>query len=43
LNTSTHTNMHELFGIANIKSMEHLALLVRQKHLVSAAGEEVYM
>jgi cholesterol oxidase len=43
LNTSTHTNMHELFGIANIKSMEHLALLVREKHLVSAAGKEVYM
>ena len=43
LNTSTHTNVHELFGIANIKSMEHLALLVREKHLVNAQGEEVYM
>jgi cholesterol oxidase len=43
LNTSTHTNMHELFGIANIASMEHLALLVREKHLVSYDGKEVYM
>jgi cholesterol oxidase len=43
LNTSTHDAMHELFGIANIASLEHLSLLVRTKHLVSAKGEEVYM
>ena len=43
LNTATHDAMHELFGIANIASLEHLALLVREQHLVSAAGKEVYM
>ena len=43
LNTATHDAMHELFGIGNIASLEHLALLVREQHLVSAAGKEVYM
>jgi cholesterol oxidase len=43
LNTGTHDAMHELFGIANIASLEHLSLLVRTKHLVNAKGEEVYM
>ncbi len=43
LNEATHDALHELFGTANIKSMEHLALLVRTKHLVDADGGEVYM
>ena len=43
LNTATHDNLHELFGVANIASMEHLSLLVRTKHLVDAKGGEVYM
>ena len=43
LNEATHEALHEMFGIANIGALEHLALLVRKKHLVDAKGDEVYM
>ncbi len=43
LNEATHDALHEMFGTANIRSLEHLGLLVRTRHLVNAAGEEVYM
>ncbi len=43
LNTATHEALHEMFGVANIKSFEHLALLVRNGHLVGADGGEIYM
>lgn len=43
LNTATHEALHEMFGIANSTSFEHLATLVRKGHLVAANGDEVYM
>lgn len=43
LNEATHEALHEMFGVANIRALEHLSLLVRTKHLVNAKGEEVYM
>jgi cholesterol oxidase len=43
LNNDTHSALHEMFGIANIKSFEHLALLVRKRKLVNDRGEDVYM
>lgn len=43
LNEATHDALHEMFGTANMHSLEHLSLLVRAKHLVNAKGEEVYM
>ncbi|MBA3767258.1 MAG: alpha/beta fold hydrolase, partial [Acidobacteria bacterium] len=43
LNTATHDAMHELFGIANISTFNHLAMLVRAGHLVNARGEDVYL
>jgi cholesterol oxidase len=43
LNEATHQALHEMFGVANIHALEHLALLVRTKHLVDAKGNEVYM
>lgn len=43
LNAATHDALHEMFGIANVTSFEHLAELVRHGHLVSAKGEEIYM
>ncbi len=42
LNDVTYKNLHELFGIANISTFEHLALLVRKCHLVSADSSEIY-
>ena len=43
LNEATHSALSEFFGIANIRSLEHLTRLVRTKHLVNAEGGEVYM
>lgn len=43
LNEATHEALHEMFGVANIRALEHLSLLVRTKHLVDAKGNEVYM
>ncbi|KST66741.1 alpha/beta fold hydrolase [Mastigocoleus testarum] len=43
LNDATYKNLHELFGIANLSTFEHLALLVRECHLVSADSSEIYV
>lgn len=43
LNTATHDTLHETFGVANIGAFEHLALLVRKGHAVSANGDEKYL
>ncbi|MEO9801986.1 MAG: GMC family oxidoreductase N-terminal domain-containing protein [Reichenbachiella sp.] len=43
LNQELHDNLHELFGIANITALEHLAELVRKKHVVTMEGEDIYM
>jgi cholesterol oxidase len=43
LNTPTHEALHEMFGIANIKAFEHLALMVREGRLVTADGKDAYM
>jgi cholesterol oxidase len=32
-----------MFGVANIRALEHLSLLVHTKHLVDAKGNELYM
>lgn len=38
-----HDNLHELFGIGNIATFEHLAEMVREQHVVSDDGEEIYL
>jgi cholesterol oxidase len=43
LAVATHDTLHELFGVANIEAFEHLAQIVRRKHVVDAAGKDVYM
>jgi len=43
LNDTLHNNLHELFGVANISSFEHLALMMRKGTVVSAKGEDIYM
>jgi cholesterol oxidase len=43
LNRSTHDALHEMFGIANIHAMEHLALMVRAGGLRSADGQDIYL
>ena len=43
LNTATHEALHEMFGIANIASFEHLAMMVREGHVIRADGDETYL
>lgn len=43
LNEATHTALHEMFGVANIESFEHLARMVRAERLVSADGADTYI
>ena len=43
LNAATHNALHEMFGVANIKAFEHLALMTRQGHLVRADGADIYL
>lgn len=43
LNLATHKAMHEMFGVANIKAMDHLATMINAGHLVDYNGNEVYM
>ncbi len=38
-----HDNLHELFGVGNISTFEHLALMVREKKVVSHDDKDVYM
>jgi len=43
LNQLTHDTLHELFGVANIRAFEHIALLARTGHLVNFEGGDVYL
>jgi cholesterol oxidase len=43
LNEQTYDNLHELFGVAGIASLEHLGLMIRKGHLVNFQGEDIYL
>jgi len=43
LNKLTHDNIHEMFGVTNVTSMKHLALMVRKGQLVNIQGEDCYL
>lgn len=43
LNEATHQYLHEMFGLANVTSFEHLALLCRKGHVVDFQSREVYL
>jgi cholesterol oxidase len=43
LNAATHRAMHEMFGIANMRSFEHIGRLVNTGHLVDFAGHDSYL
>lgn len=38
-----HDNLHELFGVGNISTFEHLGLMVRDKQVVDHEGKDTYM
>ncbi len=43
LNEQTYDNLHELFGVAGIASLEHLAMMIRHGHIVDFAGKDIYL
>lgn len=43
LNSPTHDALHEMFGVANIHAMGHLALMVRAGGLRSVDGQDIYL
>ncbi|MGC0152603.1 alpha/beta fold hydrolase [Chromobacterium vaccinii] len=43
LNETLHDNLHELFGVANMRTMEHLARMCREGRLVAFDGADIYM
>lgn len=43
LNQETHDALHEMFGVANIDALEHLALMSRKGHIVTAQGADSYL
>ncbi|MGB5984112.1 MAG: alpha/beta fold hydrolase [Desulfobacterales bacterium] len=43
LNWATHEALHEMFGVAAVQALEHLALMVRRGQIVNAQGQDVYM
>ncbi|MGH9433026.1 MAG: choline dehydrogenase, partial [Terriglobia bacterium] len=43
LNKATHDNLHEMFGVANMRAFIHLALLTDTGHLVDYYGKDVYL
>ena len=38
LNTATHDNLHELFGVASVANFEHLGVMGRAGHIVNHTG-----
>jgi len=43
LNSATYSALHELFGVANISTFKHLALMVREGKVVTADGLHTYL
>ncbi len=43
LNSPTHDALHEMFGIASMRELEHLALMVRDGGLRSLDGQDIYL
>jgi cholesterol oxidase len=43
LNPATHEALHEMFGVANVRSFEHLAAMVRAGKVVRFDGEDSYV
>ncbi len=43
LNAATHDSLHELFGVANIASLDHLTKMVRRRAVVTGDGVDAYL
>ena len=43
LSDETHEALAELFGVASVRALAHLALMVRRGHVVAADGADAYL
>jgi choline dehydrogenase-like flavoprotein len=43
INDATHEAIHEMFGVANLKTLTQITRWVRAGHVVSADGDDVYL
>jgi len=43
LNEATHNAIHEMFGVANMTTFNHLALMVRKEKIVDKDGGDTYL
>jgi cholesterol oxidase len=43
LNDATHRAIHEMFGVANLGTFNHLARMVRRGQIVDGEGRDVYL
>jgi cholesterol oxidase len=43
LNDATHRAIHEMFGVANLTTFNHIALMVRKKQIVDKDGNDTYL
>jgi cholesterol oxidase len=43
LNEATHEALPEMFGVASVRAVDHLALMTRTGHVVDSKGNETYM
>jgi len=43
LNPATHDALHEMFGVANLRTFKQIARSIRKGWVVSAEGEDVYL
>lgn len=43
LNEATHQAIHEMFGVANITTFNHLSLMVRKEQIVDKDGGDTYL
>lgn len=43
LNDATHAAIHEMFGVANITTFNHLSLMVRKGQIVDSRGGDTYL
>jgi choline dehydrogenase-like flavoprotein len=43
LNDATHEALHEMFGVANLKTFKHITTILQAGHAVTADGKEEYL
>ena len=43
LNDATHEHLHEVFGVANMRTFQQITRILREGHVVAADGADVYL